>query len=100
MDTQVFLTLVVLSVVLEKLIAAIIQPLFVRLKWDTWWLLYVSFLVGGLFGWATELNAFPTMFAVAWVGRVLTALACGAGPTFLFDLIDNGQAARLPVAIK
>jgi hypothetical protein len=100
MDTQVFLALIVLSIIIEKLIAAIIQPIFVKFKWDTWYLLYVSFVVGGLLGWATGLNAFPTLFTVAWVGRLITSLACGAGPTFLYDLIDNGQAARLPVRIK
>jgi hypothetical protein len=99
MDTSVFLTLIVLSVIVEKLIAAIVQPVFLKLKWDTWWLLYVSFIVGGLLGWATGLNAFPTMFATAWVGRLITALACGAGPTFLYDMIDNGQNARLPKKI-
>jgi hypothetical protein len=100
MDIQVFFALVVLSIVVEKLIAAIIQPIFVKFKWDTWWLLYVSFVVGGLLGWATGLNAFPAMFQAAWVGRLLTALACGAGPTFLYDLIDNGQPARLPASLK
>jgi SNF family Na+-dependent transporter len=97
MKVEVFAALVMIAVVIEKLIAALVQPLFIKLKIDTWWLLYVSFVVGGLFGWATGLNAFP-VFTSAGIGQLLTALICGAGPTFLYDLIDNGQQARLPKA--
>ena len=97
MNLEVFVSLAMLMVVVLKLIEAIIQPLFVKLKLDTWWLLYVSLVLGFGVGWATGLNAFP-VFGVGYevVGRILTSLACGAGPTFLYDMIDNGQAVRLP----
>ena len=100
MKLDVFAGLVLLMIVIQKLIEAIIQPLFVRLKVDTWWLLYVSLVVGFGVGWATGLNAFP-VFGVGYevVGRILTALVCGCGPTFIYDLIDNGQAARLPMKL-
>lgn len=97
MNLEVFAGLVMLMIVIMKLIDAIIKPLFVKLKWDTWWLLYVSLAVGFAVGWATGLNAFP-IFGPGYevVGRILTALVCGCGPTFIYDLIDNGQDARLP----
>jgi len=95
MKLEVFAGLILLMVVIEKLIDAIVKPLFVRLKVDTWWLLYVSLVFGFAIGWATGLNAFPVVGSEV-VGKILTALVCGCGPTFIYDLIDNGQDARLP----
>ena len=95
MNIEVFAGLAMVIVVIQKLIEALVQPLFLKLKIDLWWLMYVSLVVGALFGWATALNAFP-IFTPVWVGRLLTALICGAGPTFIYDIIDKGSPARLP----
>ena len=94
---EVFAQLLILSIVTTKLIDWFIKPVFLKLKWDTWWLTYVSLVIGGLVGWATGLNAFPGFLPQwIWLGRVITAIAFGGGPTLLFDLTNNGKPARLP----
>lgn len=95
METAVLIQIGFLIVIVQKLIEALVQPAFLKLKIDTWWLLYVSLLFGGIVGFLTGLNAFP-IFPAPIVGRIFTALICGAGPTFLYDMIDRGSPARLP----
>lgn len=98
---SVFVQLIVLSIVVTKLIDWFITPIFLKLKWDTWWITYVSLVIGGLVGWATGLNAFPGFLpAWVWLGRILTAIACGGGPTLLYKLTDNGYPARLPQKVR
>lgn len=90
--------LVFLSIVVSKLIDWFIKPVFTKFNWDTWWLTYVALVIGGLIGWATEMNAFALLIPkYIWLGRLLTSVACGGGPTLLFDIIDKGQPARLPM---
>lgn len=101
MITEVLLMILAMSLAIEGLIEAIFKPLLLKLKIDTWWLFYVAFVIGALVGWFSKKNAFTGWFEEAlWLGRLFTAAACGAGPSYLYKLIDNGQAARLPVKIK
>jgi len=52
------------------------------------WPLYVTVLIGGSLGWFTEYNLLPA-FNPPIIGRVLTAIGIGLGPSFIYDLQDG-----------
>ncbi len=53
------------------------------------WPLYLTVAVAGTLGWFTEYNLLP-MFNPPVIGRVLTAIGIGLGPSFIHDLQDSG----------
>lgn len=89
MDIELLGVAAVASLALEKLFEAVFGPLWERFGWDTFYKLYAALAVGGVLGFFTGLNAFP-VFEVPMIGRVLTAIAIGAGTSFIYDLMDKG----------
>jgi hypothetical protein len=87
-DIPVLAAAAAIALVLMKLFEALLSPLWEKLKLDPFYKLYVTILLGGALGWFTGLNGFPG-FAPVEIGRVLTALAIGVGPSFLYDLMDK-----------
>lgn len=96
-DYQILVSLIVAAFVVAKLVEALKEPL--RPWWDTlpaWGralLQYVILAVCGLTLWFTGLDALPG-FSVVWppLGRILTCLAGGFGPTFVYDMwMDRPQ---------
>jgi hypothetical protein len=80
-----------LSVVANRIIEAIAQP--VKLKFpalDLWWLIYVSWGVGGLLAWFAGVNLFTALVPSLdpMIGRVLTAVVVGGGSNLLADLFQ------------
>lgn len=101
MVTDVLRQVFVISLAIQGFVEAAIKPIFVKFKLDTWWLFYVAGAIGLLVGWFGGFNAFTGWFEhTPWLGRVFTTAAMFAGPSFLYNMVDNGQAARLPMAIK
>jgi len=72
-----------------KLIEGVIVPAWERAGLDRFYLIYVGIIIGAALGWFTGLNAFPVFSLEPTIGRVLTCLAMGCGPSFLWDLIDK-----------
>lgn len=91
MDLEVLAAVAVASLVLEKLFEAIFGPLWKKFEWDNLYKLYAAMIVGSGVGYLTGLNAFPVFEMSALAGRILTALAIGAGTTFIYDLIDKSE---------
>ncbi len=89
MDIEVLGVAIAAAWVLMKIIEAIISPLWERFELDRFWLLYVGLVIGGALGWFTGLNAFPVFVEAPLIGRVLTALVIGLGPSFIWDLLDG-----------
>ena len=52
------------------------------------WPLYVSVAIAGSLGWFARFNLLP-MFDPDVIGRVLTAIGIGLGPSFIYDLTDT-----------
>jgi len=52
------------------------------------WPFYVSLALAAALAWATGLNLFPVFRESGLVGRLLTCVAIGLGPSFLHDLKD------------
>lgn len=88
MDLAALATALVLAFVSEKLVEAIITPIWVKFGLDRFYLLYVGLVVGTGLGLCTGLDAFP-FFDVPLVGQALTSLVIGCGSTFLWDLVDK-----------
>lgn len=99
---EILVTLIVASWIVAKLVEAIKEPL------RPWWeaasdgvragLQYVILAICGLILWFTGLDAFPG-FSGIWapLGRILTCLAGGFGPTFVYDLwMDRPTVPEVP----
>jgi len=57
------------------------------------WPFYVSLAIASGLAWATGLNLFPVFRESNVLGRVLSCLAIGLGPSFLHDLKDATSGA-------
>ena len=94
-SAQVIVQAAFLIVVSNRLVEGLIKPLFERLGWDSFWLMYVSWGVGGLLVALGEIDLFATVLpAVIWgvlpghvVGIVLSALVAGGGANLVNDLL-------------
>lgn len=89
MDYGALAAAVVAAVVLEKLFEAVFGPLWKKFGWDAFYKLYAAMVIGSVVGFATGLNAFPMFTASPWIGRAITTLFIGAGPSVIYDLLDK-----------
>lgn len=80
---------VFLSVVANRLIEALVKPVFGKFGLDTFWLLYVSWPIGGLLVGLSGVNLFAAYLPTPIVGQILTAIVCGGGANFINDLFGN-----------
>lgn len=99
MDLEQLGVAVVAAFVLMKLTEALLVPLWERLKWDRFYLLYVTVVICGGLAWFTGLNFLPIFAKASLVGRILSCLAMGFGPSFLWDLSDRPEPATVPVVL-
>ena len=85
---------VFLSVVANRLIEALINPIFDKYKLDKFFLLYVAWAVGGLLVWLSGVNLFAGYIPDALTGRILTAVVAGGGANFLADIFSLVKATK------
>lgn len=87
--TQLVMTVVFLVTVINRLIEGLVKPLFERFKWDKFYLMYVSWLVGAGVVALTNINLF---YFIEWrfqaVGYILSALVAGGGANLLHDFLE------------
>jgi hypothetical protein len=94
-STQVVVQGAFLIIVANRLVEGLIRPLFDRLDLDTFWLMYVSWAVGGLLVGLGEINLFESVLPERiWgalpgraVGIALSALVAGGGANLVADLL-------------
>jgi len=72
-----------------QFVEEIIKPFWDKFELDSFYLKYVAMAVGAVVGWFTGLNAFPVFATAPVVGQVLTSLAIGLGPSFIYNLVDK-----------
>ena len=94
MNVTVLFGCAVIATVLEKLFEAVFTPLWNKFKWDSFYKLYTAMVVGTTIGMLSGLNAMPMFTAYPLIGRILTALFIGVGPSFLYDVIDKGKQMK------
>jgi len=86
-----------LSMFTNRVIEAIAQP--IKAKYptlDMWWLLYVSWIIGGLVGWLSGVNLFVDYMPNELVARLMTSVVIGGGANLLNDLFSGEKAYQLP----
>ena len=87
-DPAVVIAVGTLAFVVNAIVAAWLDPF--KLKYpdvDTWWVIYVSWVLAGIAAWVLQLNLFANVFPQSPIlGVILTALVAGRGSNFLADL--------------
>jgi len=78
-----------MMVLANRLVAALVTPLFDKYGWDKFWLMYPAWVLAGVFVWFTGLNLFATFIPNELIGKILTAIVAGGGSNLLHDLTDK-----------
>jgi len=78
-----------LVVVANRLVEALIVPVFDKLAWDKFSIQYIAWLVGGLLVWLSGVNLFSAYLPDPLAGQILTAVLSGGGATLLHDIFDG-----------
>ena len=78
-----------MALVANRLIQALVVPLFEKFQWDKFFLQYISWAVGSGLVALSGVNLFATYVPNANVGLVLTAVVCGGGANLIADLFGG-----------
>ena len=76
-------------VLANRLVAALVTPLFEHYGWDRFALMYIAWIVAGVFVWLSGVNLFSNYIPSEIVGKILTSVVAGGGSNILFDLSDQ-----------
>jgi hypothetical protein len=96
MDIGQFGAAIVAAFVIMRIIDQAVKPIWEKVKFDDFWYPYLALVLGGALGWFTGINALPVFGVAPIVGRVLTCLTIGLGPSFLFDLVKGRPEPPTP----
>ena len=77
-----------LAIVANRLLEGLVKPIWSKVGFDGFYLLYVAWLLGGLLVWLSGINLFESIIPHPLMGQILTALVAGGGANFLHDLFD------------
>ena len=78
-----------MALVANRLIEALVVPIYEKLSWDKFSLQYVSWAFGSGLVALSGVNLFSTYVPNATVGLVLTAVVCGGGSNLIADLFGG-----------
>lgn len=78
-----------MMVLANRLVAALVTPIFEKYNLDKFWLMYIAWIVAGLLVWPTGVNIFGDVISNQIIGQVLTIVVAGGGSNLLHDLTDN-----------
>lgn len=79
---------VFLALVAERLVKALVAPIFDKFQLDKFWLMYIAWVIAGGLVWLSSVNLFGAYLPDPLVGQILTAIVAGGGANFLHDLFD------------
>jgi hypothetical protein len=86
---EILIVVIGFMVLANRLVAALITPIFERYEWDKFILLYVAWVIAGVLVWLSGANLFETYMPSPLVGKILTAIVAGGGSNLLHDLTDR-----------
>jgi len=78
-----------MMVLANRLVAALVTPLWDKYGWEKFWLMYPAWILAGVFVWFTGLNLFAAFIPNELIGKILTAIVAGGGSNLLHDLTDK-----------
>ncbi len=78
-----------MMVLANRLVAALVTPLFDKYGWDKFWLMYPAWVLAGVLVWLTGVNLFAAYIPNELIGKILTAIVAGGGSNLLHDLTDK-----------
>jgi len=78
-----------MMVLANRLVAALVTPLFDKYSWDKFWLMYPAWILAGVLVWLTGVNLFAAYIPNELIGKILTAIVAGGGSNLLHDLTDK-----------
>ena len=89
--TQEVLSIVIGFMVLSnRLVEALITPIFEKYELDKFWLMYLAWIVSGVLVFLANANLFTDIIPDPMIGKVLTSIVAGGGANLLHDLVDKG----------
>ena len=95
-DITVLGVVIGMMVLANRLVAALVTPLFDKYGWEKIWLMYPAWILAGVFVWFTGVNLFAAYIPNELIGKVLTAIVAGGGSNLLHDLTDKTDSL-LPI---
>lgn len=87
--TEMLAVAVFLSIVANRLIQALVVPLYDQFNWNKFSLQYVSWAFGSALAALSGVNLFVSYVPNPIVGLALTAVVCGGGANFISDLFGG-----------
>ena len=78
-----------MMVLANRLVAALVTPLFDKYNLDKFWLMYPAWILAGVLVWLTGVNLFAAYIPNVLIGKILTAIVAGGGSNLLHDLTDK-----------
>ncbi len=90
-DVTVLGIVIGMMVLANRLVAALITPIFDKYSLDKFFLMFVSWAISGVLVWLTGVNLFAPYIPNALIGQVLTSICAGGGANLLHDLTDKPE---------
>ena len=87
---EVYAVVIGFMVLSNRLVEALITPLFEKFNIDKFWLMYIAWIVAGVLVFLADLNLFAGFMPDPLIGKILTAITAGGGANLLHDLADRG----------
>jgi hypothetical protein len=76
-------------VLANRLVAALITPIFEKYELENFWLMYVAWILSGVLVFLANVNLFEGVIPNVLIGQILTSVVAGGGANLLHDLTDN-----------
>lgn len=89
LDPGLVAVIVGFMVIANRLVAALITPIFEKYSLDKFWLLYIAWILAGVMVAFTDVNLFTSWIPNELVGKILTVIVAGGGSNLLHDLTDK-----------
>ena len=87
-EASVLAIVIGFTVLANRLVEALITPIFDKFEFEKFWLMYVAWFVAGALVWLAQVNLFEAYIANPLVGYILTAIVAGGGANLLHDLVS------------
>jgi hypothetical protein len=90
-EPEVLAIVIGFMVLSNRLVAALITPIFDKYAVDKFWLMYVAWVMAGVLVFLADVNLFAEFIPNLLIGKILTAIVAGGGGNLLHDLTDQSD---------